>query len=113
MRSPEVVRRLGWVLLVAGVFLVGLVGALTYNLAPTLLNPGANRGGITFSGTGAQGGKIIWLFATIIAFGLAQIVIGLFQIRTGRSSRILAWATYLGVAVILGAAFAATRGLGK
>ena len=93
MRPPHVVRRLGWVLVAVGVFLVGLVGALTYKFAPTLLHPGAYLGESRFSGTAAQGGHVVWLFGTIIAFGLVQMVIGVFQIWTGRNSSSLALMT--------------------
>src|SRR3712207_2705890 len=51
VRTAKVVRRLGWLQLLIGLFLVGLMGTITYNLAPALLNPAAATDGSRFTGT--------------------------------------------------------------
>jgi hypothetical protein len=90
--STKQVRRRGWVLLVIGLFLVGLMGFITYHLAPSMLRPGVPiPGSTTFSGTAEQGVRSLFLFGTVIAFGLAAGVIGLLQIKTGRRNK---WMLY-------------------
>jgi hypothetical protein len=101
MRTPARVRGLGWFLLLIGLFLVGFMGIITWNMAPMLLHPGdSSDGGSRFTGTAEQAQSIFWLFAIVIAFGAATMVNGGFQIATGRRNRWITVGT-LGVAAIL------------
>lgn len=85
MRTPKSVRRLGWVLLVTGLFLVIFMGVITLNLAPLLLHPGeAVAGGSRFTGDAADVGMILTLFFAVIGFGVGTAVNGGYQIATGR-----------------------------
>jgi len=85
------IRRLGWVLLAIGLFLVGLMGTITYHVAPTMLHPGVLIDGSKFTGTVEQGMLALRLFGIVIAFGFASGVMGLSQIRTGRRNK---WMLY-------------------
>jgi MFS family permease len=89
LRTAAQVRRLGWLQLAIGVFLVGLMGTITYNLAPSLLPlAGFTReGGARFTGTPEQAQLILGLFGLVIAFGLGSILSGLWQIKTGRRNK--------------------------
>lgn len=88
LRTAKQVRRLGWLQLLIGLFLVGLMGTITYNLAPALLPlPGAPQGGARFTGTPEQAQLILALFGLVIAFGLGSILSGLWQIKTGRRNK--------------------------
>ncbi|HEX8636306.1 MAG TPA: hypothetical protein VF703_19450 [Pyrinomonadaceae bacterium] len=89
LRTARQVRRLGWLQLAIGVFLVGLMGTITYNLAPSLLPPAAETrgGGAGFTGTPEQAQLILALFGLVIAFGLGSILSGLWQIKTGRRNK--------------------------
>ena len=89
LRTTKQVRRLGWVQLVIGLFLVGLMGTITYNLAPLMLQAGEPAGGARFTGTAEQARLILGLFGLIIAFGLASVVSGLWQIKTGRRNKLI------------------------
>jgi len=110
MRTPKMVRRLGWFLLLIGLFLVGLMGTITMNMAPALLHPYSP--GSNFTGTAEQARMILRLFAAVIAFGIGTMVNGTYQIVTGRQN---GWirAASLGLALVLfGVAWVAYRGLG-
>ena len=110
MRTPKMVRRLGWFLLVVGLFLVALIGTVTWNLAPALLHPYAP--GSNFTGTAEQARLILRLFGVVILFGLGTMVNGTYQIVTGQRSRIITFAT-LGLALVLFVvAWTTNRGLG-
>lgn len=90
LRTAKQVRRLGWLQLLIGVFLVGLMGTITYNLAPSLLPSAATtttRGGARFTGTPQQAQLILGLFGMVIVFGLGSILSGLWQIKTGRRNK--------------------------
>jgi hypothetical protein len=101
MRTPKDVRRLGWFLLVLGVFLTGLMAIVTWNMAPMLLYPGEEvTGSSRFTGTAEQATMIFRLFGAVIAFGIAIIAIGALQIRTGQRSRAATIVTLVLFAVI-------------
>lgn len=112
MRTPKIVRRMGWFLVLLGVFLIGMMGVLTYNLAPMMTHPGATaEDGSSFTGTAAQGRTILELFALVFLFGVATTINGVWQIRTGQRSKLIMWAV-LGLAAILGVfAWIATKSL--
>lgn len=110
MRTPKMVRRLGWFLLLLGLFLVGLMGTVTINMAPALLHPYSPDS--NYTGTAEQAQMILRLFAAVIAFGIATMVNGTYQIVTGRQN---GWikAASLGLALVLfGVTWVAYRGLG-
>ena len=90
LRTARQVRRLGWMQLAIGMFLVGLMGTITYNVAPLLLPftvAAAPAGGARFTGTPEQAQMILGLFGMVIVFGLGSIVSGLWQIKTGRRNK--------------------------
>ncbi len=96
------VKRYGWVLLAFGLFLVGLMGTVTFNMAPMMLHPGGEiqPSGSSFTGTAEQARTIFLLFGTVIAFGLATIINGGWQIVTGRRSMVMTIGS-LALAVVL------------
>ena len=106
-QNPRTVRRLGWVLLLLGLFLVGLMGTITWNLYPSMTHPGvADAGGSTFTGTTQQARDALQLFGMVMAFGLLSTVNGLWQIATGRRNL-----AFVGVTLVLAAAlYFAARG---
>jgi MFS family permease len=87
LRSARLVRGLGWLQLLIGLFLVGLMGTITYYLAPALLSPAAATEGARFTGTPGQALMILGLFGLVITFGVGSIAAGLWQIVTGRRNR--------------------------
>jgi hypothetical protein len=84
MRSAKQVRVLGWLQLVIGLFLIGIMGVITFFVAPLLMSPGGSSG---FTGKPVQALMILFLFCLIIVFGMGAGVSGLLQIVTGRSNR--------------------------
>ncbi len=87
LRSAKLVRGLGWLQLLIGLFLVGLMGTISYNLAPALLSPAAATDGARFTGTPGQALMILGLFGLVITFGVGSIAAGLWQIVTGRRNK--------------------------
>ena len=111
MRTPKDVRRLGWFLLLIGLFLTGFMSVLTWNMAPMLLYPGEEvTGGSRFTGTADQAGMIFRLFGAVIVFGLGTIVNGVLQIRTGQRNRVVTIVTLVLFAVIAFFALAMKNG---
>src|SRR4030095_5230973 len=78
----------GWVLLFLGLFLVPMLGASTWDVAPSMLHPGKEVDGSTFNGTAEQARLFLGLFALVIAFGLTTAIHGVIIIATGRQSRV-------------------------
>ena len=99
MRAVRESRARGWALLVIGLFLIGMMGAISWNMAPSLMRPGVEIDGGTWTGTAEQARMVLGLFALLIAFGFASAANGAFQIATGRQSKIF---TALGLAVAAG-----------
>ena len=83
MRQAQGIRRRGWVLIFLGLVLVGMMGTITFLVAPTMLSGGASAGA-RFTGTPEQATLILGLFGIVIVFGLTCIASGLWQIVTGR-----------------------------
>jgi len=110
MRTPKMARRLGWFLLLVGLFLVVLIGTVTWNMAPSLLHPYAPES--NFTGTAEQARLILRLFGVVILFGLGTMVNGTYQIVTGQRSRIITFVTLGLAAVLFIVAWTTNRGLG-
>jgi hypothetical protein len=101
LRSSGKVRRLGWVQLALGVFITGLMGTVTYRVAPMMLRPGEETaGGARFTGTAEQSLLIFGIFGLVITFGLMAIVSVLYQIKTGRRNKWI-FVLMLGLFVVL------------
>jgi MFS family permease len=91
MRGP------GWLRWAIGIYLVGLVGAITYNLAPLLLT---SARGARFTGASEQEQLVLGMFGLVIALGLGSILNGLWQWKTGRRNQWL-YITMVALGVLL------------
>jgi hypothetical protein len=99
--APKNWRVRGWIQLLLGLFLVGFMGLITFNLAPSMLRAGETvGGGGRFTGTPEQGLLILGLFGLVITFGLGSAAAGLWQIATGRRNNWI-FGFMLGLFVIL------------
>jgi hypothetical protein len=94
--STKQVRRLGWLQLLLGLFLVGFMGAITFSLAPIMLHAGTG-----FTGTPQQALLILGLFGLVIVFGLTSMVNGLWQIITGRRNKWILYLSFVLIALLL------------
>lgn len=90
----------GIVLLLCGLFLLGLMGAITYFMYPTLTHPGETIGGSTFNGTADQARITLLLFAAVIVFGLVATANGIYMLVTKQQSRAFMLVS-LGLAAVL------------
>ena len=99
MRSTTQVRVLGWVQAILGLFLISIMGVITYNLWPGLLHPGVDLVGHSrFNGTEQQGKLVLGLFSTVALFGLITLTGGVMQIKSGRRSR---WIVILTLVMVI------------
>jgi hypothetical protein len=78
-RAAALIRRLGWLLVVLGLFLAFGMGILIVTLGPGMLYQ--NQG---FNGTHEQGVIFLTLFVLVFLFGINAIIGGVWMIRTGR-----------------------------
>ena len=77
------VRRLGWVLVGIGSFLVVLITGVTISVVRTMARPESEPGS-HFTGTHADALTMLRVFGMLIAMGLLSIGTGVWQIRTDR-----------------------------
>lgn len=113
MRTSRGIKRLGWILLLIGLFLFGMMAVLTWTMAPMLLHPGESAdGGSSFTGTAEQAQWVLGLFGVVAAFGLGSMINGAYQITTGRRSRTLTFASLGLAAFLLVIAWLSSRVLG-
>jgi hypothetical protein len=101
MRTPARIRRSGWLLLIPGTLMVGLIGCVSIAIGPMLLHPGEAQDGATFGGTADQARMVLTLFGVLFAFGAVCIVNGVFQIATGRRNLAITIASLMIFAVIV------------
>jgi hypothetical protein len=90
----------GIVLLLCGLFLLGLMGTIAYNMYPTLTHPGETIGGSTFTGTADQARITLLLFAAVIVFGLVATANGIYMLVTRQQSKVFMFVS-LGFAAAL------------
>ena len=101
MRSVGESPLRGIVLLLCGLFLLGLMGTITYNMYPTLTHPGVRMpDGSSFTGTAEQARITLLLFAAVIVFGLVATANGLYMLITKQQSRAFMFVS-LGLAALL------------
>jgi hypothetical protein len=86
MRSVGESPLLGIVLLLLGLFLLAMMGTITWNMLPTLLRPGEEIDGSSFTGTTEQARMVLGLFAFLLIFGLTAALNGVYMIVTRKQS---------------------------
>ena len=97
--STKHVRRLGWVQVFLGLFLVGFIAIIIYKIAPGMLEPGVpDASGSRWTGTREQGQMVLALLGLIIVIGLTSFVNGLWQTATGKRNK---WIIYFGVGLFI------------
>jgi len=90
LQSRRWARRFGKVLFVLGLFITGVMGTILYYQVPFMLQPGVTINGTTFRGTRAQGLLFLGIMLIVFGFGVAAMVYGVWQGRTGgRSQRVV------------------------
>jgi hypothetical protein len=85
--AAKTMRRLGWVLVGLGAFLVLFMGAITIFVAQLVFQtnaPGVHGG---FTGGPEMEFFMFGIFALVLLFGLTSVVSGLLQVRNGRANR--------------------------
>ena len=84
MQSRRWSRRFGIALVVCGLFITGVMGAVLYYTAPLLLQPGVRVGDTQFSGSAGQGWTILGIMGLVTTVGVAAMLYGAWQASTGR-----------------------------
>ena len=90
----------GWVQIASGVVLVGLMAVVGWNILPTLLAPGEEIDGSTFTGTEGQAQLVLLVLGLTALVGVAALASGIIQVVTGRQNRLVT-AIALGLASLL------------
>src|SRR5260370_27371685 len=81
-------RVLGWLFMSLGLFLILIVGVLTFFLGSSLLHPGSTDHAPEFNGTADQAKLRLIFFGVFFLFGLNAMVAGIFQIKTGHMNMV-------------------------
>ncbi|MEA3045863.1 MAG: hypothetical protein QOJ53_195 [Sphingomonadales bacterium] len=110
MRGTRNIRARGWALLVCGLFLLGLMGSITWTMLPTLLYPERAFVEGTYTGTPEQAHTFLNLFLLVLLFGALGTVNALYMIATGRQNRWFVIGTLLLAAILYGFAYSITGG---
>lgn len=111
MRTSRSIRRLGWVLVLAGLFITGLMGTITLHLLPSLVPIHGIPTTARFNGTPDQARLILQLFFLLIGFGIAAMLNGIIQIATGQRNRIALFLSLGLAALIVIAAYETVRSI--
>lgn len=101
----------GWVLVLCGVILVGMMGAVLAAIGGDLREAVSTGASENFTGTAEQAQMILYLFYTIIAFGVLSLVNGIYQIVTGGQHRIFIVLSLVMVVVLFVVVYLAMRDL--
>lgn len=101
----------GWVLVLCGVILVGMMGAVLAAIGGDLREAVSTGASENFTGTAEQAQMILYLFYTIIAFGVLSLVNGIYQIVTGGQHRIFIVLSLVMVVVLFVVIYLAMRDL--
>ncbi len=112
MQTRRWSRRLGFALILCGLFITGVMGLVLNHLAPILLHPGVTYGTSRFSGTPSQALSILALLGLPFMFGVTALAYGLWQVGTGRRSRKVV-GVMLGTCSLLLLVALGLRGLGS
>ena len=101
-RTPKQVRRLGWVLVGLGSFLVVFMAGLSLVIGRIIARSGNPEATTRFTGDAGQAAIIFGIFAFIALFGLVGIAAGASQIRYGKvNRRLVTVISILGVALFV------------
>jgi predicted RNA-binding Zn-ribbon protein involved in translation (DUF1610 family) len=103
MHTRRSARRYGAVLVFIGAFLALMMGGILWMMLPTLLHPGVEIDGQTFTGTPGFAMGVIAGLGSIMLFGVAACAYGVWQMRTGERN-LAAVGALVGIASLLYAA---------
>ena len=95
------IRMTGWLLVGCGVLLLGIMIPVCVAIGPSMMNPGVEVGGTEFTGSAADASSALMIFAGVIAFALAALASGIYQVRYGRQN----WALVIGTLVLAAVLF--------
>jgi hypothetical protein len=104
------VRTLGWVLMVCGAVVFGIIAFASWFMIPLIVAGGETVDGSRFSGSADNAFFIVGVFVLVAAIGAAIVLSGLIQVRRGRPDRRLVKGMLVLVAVFYVIAWLARRG---
>jgi predicted nucleic acid-binding Zn ribbon protein len=102
-RTPKQVRRLGWVLVGIGAFLVVFMAGLSFVVGRIIARSGNPEATTRFTGDASQAAIMFGIFAFIALFGVLGMAAGASQIRHGKvNRRMVTVVLILGVTIFVG-----------
>ena len=103
-RTPKQVRRLGWVLVGLGAFLVVFMAGLSLVIGRIIARSGNPEATTRFTGDANQAAIVFGILGFIALFGLVGIATGASQVRHGKvNRRMVTVVLVLGGAIFVGA----------
>lgn len=97
--KAKTVRRLGWVLLVIGVFLVTIMSGISFVVAQAIYQTGQPGSTTSFTGDSRDVAFIVGIFSVVFAIGFTSIVGGIWQIKYGKRNKKIMF-LIIGLAVV-------------
>jgi hypothetical protein len=78
-----------------------MMAVVLYHVAPSMLQPGVETGGSTFTGTATQGLTFLAILGLVFAFGVTSLLYGIYQLKTGRRSKKVVGAMLAAVSLLM------------
>ena len=87
--SEARIRKLGWILVACGTFLIALMGTITIIVSRVPHEAAEAQSGstTTFTGTPADERLMYTIFGLVMAVGVVSLAGGVWQVKTGKRSR--------------------------
>jgi len=98
--TQKSMRLRGWLLAVCGVFILAIMIPVCVAIVPSMMNPGVETGGTEFTGSESDASSALAIFAGVIAFALAALASGIYQVRYGRQNWFLVIGMFAVAAVL-------------
>ena len=92
----------GIVLVMCGLIMIIMIGIITWNLYPSLTNPGVRmEDGGSWTGDAESARMVLLLFYALIAFGVVALANGIYMLVTRRQTRTFMFISLGTAAVVL------------
>jgi predicted RNA-binding Zn-ribbon protein involved in translation (DUF1610 family) len=99
LMKSKTVRRLGWVLLFIGLFLLTIMSGISFVVAQAIYQTGRPGSTTSFTGDSRDVAFIVGIFSVVFAIGFTSIAGGIWQIKYGKRNKKIVF-LMIGLAVV-------------